>query len=47
MAPNDAANINQLFQLNMNDYIELLASDNTSAGNITNEAHIEVIRMGV
>jgi len=47
MAPNDAANINQLFQLNMNDYIELLASENTSAGNITDEAHIEVIRMGV
>lgn len=47
IGPNDSALLNQIFQFNENDYIELLASDTTGSGNITTESFLEVIRIGV
>jgi hypothetical protein len=47
LAPNDTATINQIYELNENDYIEVFASDTTSSGNITTESYLEIIRIGV
>lgn len=47
IAPNDSASINQIYQLVENDYIEMLVSDSISSGNITTQAFLEVIRIGV
>lgn len=47
IGPNDTAMLNQIYQLNLNDYIEVFASDTSGSGNITTESYLEVIRMGV
>lgn len=47
IGPNDSAILNQIYQLNQNDYIEVFASDTTGSGNITTESYLEIIRMGV
>lgn len=45
--PNDSAALNQIYQLNTNDYLELFANDTLGSGIITTEAYLEVIRIGV
>lgn len=47
IGPNDSAYLNQIYQLNLNDYIEMFVSDSSGSGNITTESYLEVIRMGV
>lgn len=47
IAPNDTANIDQVYQLNNGDYLELLVSDTSGTGAITTETYLEAIRMGV
>lgn len=47
LGPNGRANIDQVYELLANDYIELVVSDTTSSGTIISSTYLEVIRMGV
>lgn len=44
--PNDRLWIEETYQLAANDYIEILASDAGSAGSLTSDSHVELIRQG-
>lgn len=44
---NGYAELDDIFQLTQNDYIELLVSDSTSTGTITSNTYFEVVRLGV
>jgi hypothetical protein len=47
LGPNDNANIDELFFFNVNDYIELFASNSGSVGSILSPVYLELIRVGV
>jgi len=46
ISPNGTAFFNQTFNLNTNDYFEVLVSDTLSAGAITTKSTFEIIRQG-
>lgn len=44
---NGYAELDDIYQLNQNDYIQLLVNDSTSIGTITANTYLEVVRLGV
>lgn len=44
---NGYGELDDIYQLNQNDYIELVANDTTSIGTITANTYLEVVRLGV
>ena len=44
---NGYAELDDIYQLNQNDYIQLLVSDTTSTGTLTSNTYFEVVRQGV
>jgi hypothetical protein len=46
LGANDSAQLNQVYYLAADDYIEIMVSNSDSTGAITNESHFEVIRLG-
>lgn len=47
LGPNDNANIDEIFSLNANDYVELFVSNSGSVGSILSSVYVELIRLGV
>lgn len=46
ISPNDLSIIHTVYQLNANDYLEILVSDTSGSGAITTETYMELLRMG-
>lgn len=44
---NGYAELDDIYQLNQNDYIQLVVNDSTSIGTITSNTYLEVVRLGV
>ncbi len=44
---NGYAELDDIYQFNQNDYIQLLVNDTTSTGTITSNTYLEVVRQGV
>jgi hypothetical protein len=44
---NGYAELDDIYQFNQNDYIQLLVNDSTSTGTITANTYLEVVRLGV
>lgn len=44
---NDFVNIDRIYQLSANDYLEILVSDTLSSGQITTESYLEIQRLGI
>jgi hypothetical protein len=44
---NGYGELDDIYQLNQNDYIQLLVNDSTSTGTITANTYLEVVRLGV
>jgi hypothetical protein len=44
---NNTAQIDQIYELQATDYLELVVSDSGSSGSLTTKTYLEVIRMGV
>lgn len=44
---NDSVNIDRIYQLSANDYLEILVSDTLASGQITTESFLEIQRLGL
>lgn len=44
---NGYAELDDIYQFNQDDYIQLLANDSTSTGTLTSNTYLEVVRLGV
>jgi hypothetical protein len=44
---NETAQIDEIFDLNANDYIQIYASDTASIGTLTTNTYLEIVRIGV
>lgn len=47
MQANETAMLDQVYQLNENDYLEIFVSDTLGSGAMTDECYLQVVRMGV
>lgn len=45
--PNGYAQIDEIFEFNQNDYLQLFVRDDTSTGSIKQDTYLEIVRIGV